>query len=73
VWAYDGNDLIAAKNGRKKYWTWSFSLPGPVTPLTGATYDPATGRLFLSQSAGDHGISLCCSSAQPVIHVFTIR
>ncbi len=50
VWAYNLNDLAAVKAGTKQPWeivpytTWTLPF-GPV----GASYDPATGRLFLTQ------------------------
>jgi hypothetical protein len=74
VWAYDANDLIAVKNGQKKYWevlpyaTWTFTLPIPSYSqhLSGVTYDPATGRVFLAQYGGDYSVS-------PVIQVFTVQ
>ena len=72
VWAYDANDLAAVKAGQRQPWdvqpyaVWSLSLPiaSGNTHLRGATYDPATGRLFVSQAYGDN--------EYPVIHVFTV-
>jgi hypothetical protein len=51
VWAYDLNDLAAVKAGTKQPWevvpysTWE--LPEPQR-ASGVTYDPATGRIFVS-------------------------
>ena len=74
MWAYDANDLAAAKAGQKAPWdvkpyaTWPLVLPFSEeghAVLNGAAYDPETGRLFLSQGFGDGEL--------PVIHVFTIQ
>lgn len=73
VWAYDANDLTAVKNGSRRPWSvrpyavWTFSLPFAEghARINGAAYDPASGRIFLSQAHGDR--------PRPVIHVFTIK
>ena len=73
VWAYDAADLAAVKNGQKQPWdvkpyaVWQLNLPFAVenAHLGGATYDPATGRIFVSQAFGD--------GTKPLIHVFTIQ
>lgn len=74
IWAYDANDLVAVKNGQKQPWdikpysVWNFDLPfagtNDIHQLGGATYDKATGRIYISQMYGN-GI-------QPVIHVFKV-
>jgi hypothetical protein len=72
VWAYDALDLAAVKAGHKNPWqvrpyaTWKLTMPfrGRPTQLNGAAYDPATGRIFLSQGFAD--------GARPLIHVFTV-
>jgi hypothetical protein len=73
VWAYDANDLAAVASGAKQPWdvrpyaVWPLSLPFATTGSThlgGATYDPLTRRLFVSQLYAD--------STLPVVHVFTI-
>jgi len=73
VWAYDVQDFVAAKNGQKNPWdvrpyaNWTFNLPYQDSNrhIQGVAFDPATNRIFLSQSGGEpNGI--------PVIHVFTI-
>jgi len=75
VWAYDAHDLAAVRAGTKKPWDLKpyavRSLDLPISPnhnghhLGGAAYDPATGRLFISQQFADGN--------EPVIHVFTIK
>jgi hypothetical protein len=71
VWAYDAHDLAAVKAGQKQPWdvrpyaVWSLTLPTPDTHghhIGGVAYDPATGRIFVSQLYGDGNY--------PVIHVF---
>lgn len=73
VWAYDANDLAAVRSGKvqpwdvKPYATWKpdlpFSVPNAI--IRGAAYDPASGRIFLSQAWGD--------GSYPLIHVFSIQ
>jgi hypothetical protein len=75
VWAYDATDLLAVKNGQKQPWdvkpyaTWSLNLPFGSTTIGGATYDPQTGRIFLSQQRAD----IVGYDPLPVIHVFTVK
>ena len=72
VWAYDANDLVAVKQGRKQphqvlpYTTWTFTLPfqSPGRWFGGAVWDPSTRRIYVSQKYGD--------GAAPVIHVFRV-
>jgi hypothetical protein len=71
VWAYDANDLAAVKARKKQPWdvkpyaVWPFTLPfGETGQLQGAAYDPATGRIFVSQAFGDGEL--------PVIHVYVL-
>jgi hypothetical protein len=71
VWAYDANDLLSVKNGQKNPWdirpyaVWALDLPDTGgNDLQGVAYDPATRRLYVSQSYGD--------GASPLIHVFSI-
>jgi len=51
----------------KPYATWKLEMPfrGRSTHLNGAAYDPATGRIFLSQGGAD--------TTKPLIHVFTVN
>ena len=71
VWAYDINDLVLVKNGRKKnyevkpYATWEFD--SSFKEIQGAAYDPATKRLFVSEVSGDN------ETAQPLILVYTVQ
>jgi hypothetical protein len=73
VWAYDVNDLIAVKNGQKQPWdilpyaTWTFDVPfvaNSATAIRGATYDPATKRVFLSEGFAD--------GSAPIVSVFSL-
>jgi hypothetical protein len=72
VWAYDANDMLSVKNGTKNPWditpyaVWTYELPfqTPGRNIIGATYDPATQRIFISQDHGDGNL--------PVIHVFRV-
>ena len=59
VWAYDANDLLAVKQGTKPSWEvvpyGLWTLPGmdatSSATMRGATYDPATRRLYVTQDA----------------------
>lgn len=78
VWAYDSNDMVDVKNGTKQPWEvvpyaiWT--LPFPVAPTDqyggSAAYDPATGRLYISQPAGGR---ISSSMKPPLIHVFQVN
>jgi hypothetical protein len=78
VWAYDVNDLVAVKNGDKQPWEltpyahWPLRLPiadpAQLNQLGGATYDPATGRIYVSQIGGESA----GFGRLPVVHVFQI-
>lgn len=72
VWAYDAWDLVAVKQGAKQpydlrpYAVWTLTLPYPGgTSIKGATYDPATGRVFVTQQYGD--------GDRPLVHVFVVK
>ncbi len=74
VWAYDARELAAVNAGTKQPWevvpyaVWSLTLPTPDWRghlLGGATYDPATGQIYVSQLYGD--------GDYPVVHVFKIQ
>ncbi len=72
VWAYDALDLLAVKNGNKKPWelsptTWELTLPfaGADRIIVGATYDPATQRIFLSSYQTDGDL--------PLVHVLKVK
>ena len=73
IWAYDAAELAYVHEGNREpesvepYDVWELTLPysPQQTEIGGATYDAATGRIFVSQAFadGDH----------PVIHVFTLN
>ena len=81
VWAYDANDLAGVKSGQsmpwevKPYSVWrldfpfdtTFEMPSDVSgrQIGGATYDPVTNRIYVSQMFGEDQL--------PVIHVFTVQ
>lgn len=73
ILAYDANDLVAVKNGTKNPWdprpyavivlNGGAMVPGNTNAnLKGATYDPATGRLYVTGDYGD----------RPIVEVFQI-
>lgn len=71
IWAYDAADLAAVASRRRRPWTvrpyglWTVDFPLAVAAadIKGATYDPATRRLFLTQAGVDGG-------DMPLVHVF---
>jgi len=74
VWAYDALELAKVKAGKKQPWDVrpyaTFELPMPFRgrgdgDINGATYDPKTGRIYLTQAFGDDPV--------PLVHAFTIR
>jgi hypothetical protein len=78
VWAYDASDLVAVKNQQKNPWDivpyamWGLDLPfapGRNT-VQGATYDPATQRIYVSASGADPGGGFFFG---PIIHAFQVR
>ena len=83
VWAYDANDLLAVKGGRKAPWdirpyaVWELPLPTRgVGGLTGAAYDPATQRIYVSQANVDRAGNIAGGgtySSAPVIHAFQVN
>jgi PKD repeat protein len=76
VWAYNVEDLIAAKNGQiqpwqvKPYETWNFDLPtfDGGKHIGGVAFDPATMRLYVSQQGGD----TTDGGYMPLIQVFQL-
>jgi len=71
IWAYDARDFAAVKAGTKQPWqvtpytTWTLPLSDTgYNRLGGATYDPATNRIYVSQLRGDE--------ARPLIQVYTV-
>ena len=70
VWAYDALELQAVRDGLKEPWEvqpyalWrleDMDSTGSAT-LAGATYDPASGRVYLTEAYGE----------QPVVHVYEL-
>jgi len=74
VWAYDANDLVAVKNGAKQPWqvrpyaVWQLNFPIGVS-FSGATFDPATDRMFLIERNGEdpivHALRINTTGARP--------
>lgn len=73
AWAYDVLDLLAVKNGQVQPWeiepydVWEIEFPNPNgdARTIGATYDPQTNRVFVSQYKAD--------GSRPVIHVYEVN
>ena len=69
VWAYDANDLLKVKNGEinpetnqpyqpwdiRPYAIWNLDFPFAKenAQIVGATYDPSTQRIFISEYGGE--------------------
>jgi len=74
VWAYDVEDLLAARNGQVNPWDvvpygiWTLTLPfdNPRRYIFGAAYDSLTDRIFISQARAE-------PNGMPVIHVFNVE
>jgi hypothetical protein len=73
IWAYNANDLAAVKAGSKAaysvtpYATWELSEFGNIGfdySTGGAAFDPATGRVYVSEINGD--------GEKPLIHVYKV-
>lgn len=70
VWAYDANDFVEVREGRREPWDVvpyaTFTLDGiddgGTARIAGATFDPDTGRLFLTERYGE----------EPRVHVLRI-
>src|SRR5262249_33675379 len=82
VWAYNANDFLAVKQGLLQPWqvqpydVWNFTLPG-YTPqggqqsaIGGVTFDPSTGRLYVSLLNADRVGS---TGYLPLIEVFQVN
>jgi hypothetical protein len=69
VWLYDANDLAAVKAGTKQPWQvvpyarGNLPSSSPTDQVEGATYDPATRRIYLT---------LATAGAQPRVHVYQV-
>ncbi len=70
VWAYDALDLLAVKNGQKQSWAvqpyalwrlYQMDNTGSAS-IAGATYDPASGRVYITEAYG----------AEPAVHVYQL-
>jgi hypothetical protein len=79
VWLYNVQDFIAVKNGTKNAWdvvpyeradiTFPYMPPDNIQQaIAGATWDPSTRRLFLSQ----YGVDLANGTYHGVIQVFMV-
>jgi Big-like domain-containing protein len=79
VWAYDLLDLQAVANGAKQVWevlpyaTWQLNIPASLVgdptqtggEIGGATYNPATGELFVVQRFGD--------GVKPIVNKYVVQ
>ncbi|HEY7424195.1 MAG TPA: hypothetical protein VH682_08180 [Gemmataceae bacterium] len=77
VWAYNVDDFVAVKKGKKQPWqikpydVWNLDFPHPEGSkhIGGVAFDPATGRLYVSQMfAARIGYDYA-----PLIQVFKLR
>lgn len=70
VWAYDALDLVEVRNGTMESWEvqpyaiWHLTGMDSTNSATvsGATYDPASGRVYITEAYGDY----------PAVHVYQI-
>lgn len=69
AWLYDANDLAAVKAGARQPWDVkpyaTVTLTGMGPQIGGATIDPVTGRIFVTEMYGN--------GALPVVHVFQVQ
>lgn len=78
VLAYDARDLLSVKRGEKQTWeilpygVWELDLPfaNDNPSILGASYDPSTQRIYISQDGGDK--PGCCGHL-PVVHVYHVN
>ncbi len=76
VWAYDLNDLVAARNGQKQPWqvvpyaTWTLSLPisADGSFLSSVAYDASRQLVYLVQPHADED----GGANRPVVHVLQV-
>lgn len=76
IWAYDLNDFVAVKEGRRQPWevvpygVWPFDLPTPEpsVKLGGIGYDAARQVLYISQLGADQD----GYSYRPIVHAVQI-
>ena len=77
VWAYDALDYAAVKNGAKNPWdvkpyaTWNLNpaVTSGAKLASGATFDPATGRLYVSEMKVDYTDQY---APAPIISVYQV-
>lgn len=70
VWAYDAGELLQVKAGGRRPWeiepyaVWPLEDmdDGGCAKMTGAVFDPAAGRLYVTEDFADH----------PAVHVYRI-
>ena len=70
IWVYDALDLVAVKNGQRQSWEvqpyalWRLSEmdDSGSARIVGATYDPASGRVYITEFYGE----------EPAVHVYQI-
>jgi hypothetical protein len=81
VWAYDANDLVAVKDGQRQPWdvvpyqVWGLDLPTetPKNEVQGVAYDPATQRIYLSQTDAAYlAPGQNPYDKSPIIHTFQL-
>jgi hypothetical protein len=77
IWAYDLNDLAAAKAGKRRPWdtepyaVWplEFPTPEPRTIMGGIGYDSAHRTIYVTQRHADRDEY----QSRPVIHLYQVR
>lgn len=69
AWLYDANDLASVKSGVKQPWDIkpyaTVTLPNMGAQIGGATIDPASGRIFVTEMYG--------SGSLPVVHIYRVQ
>ncbi len=71
VWAYDANDLLKVRSGEYQPWqvqpyaVWALDEMNSdgSAGITGAVFDPASRRVYITENYGD----------EPVVHVYQIN
>jgi hypothetical protein len=77
VWAYDLNDLLLVKEGRKNPWDikpyaiWTLELPGPIylSGIGGLAYDSSRDIIYISQARADKD----GYSSRALIHAIRVK
>jgi hypothetical protein len=73
VWAYNVDDFIAVKNGKKQMWDirpYAYWTLGEVQNIDGAAYDAARNRIYISEHCADPGGGYFCG---PVVHAYDVK